>query len=510
MSSPRLILSLACALAFVAALPASAGAAFGHQGNFTLTAQPLGIGTDLQGNVYIAVDDENAVRRYSPAAVPLSSVGGPGIGDGQFDQPYDVAAGPGGDLFVSDYGNERVQRLNAAGAYAAQWSFVSAPTHMATDLAGNPLTAAVNISSIRMTDRDGAFVRRYGAGSHGDGDGQLDSPAGVDVDAAGNVFVVDADNHRIVKFDAAANFVSTWGYGVAGGTGWEVCTSNCAAGVFANPPGGPDVVTEPFWHPTDLSHDPVSGEVLVADAAFVRRFSDEGELLGSVASRGTGTEQFSRATRVEVDCRGRVYIGDSWGEKVLRFGDPDAPAYPCAPGQPTEPTPPDAPPPGQPGPGQTGSGQTGPAPLAPGGGPGPSTFVFAGKVAVLPNGTVAQFVISVPAPGTVTTSEAGGKASASILRRPAKKGRGTKRTPSLLRVTRTRVTRAGRVKVRARLSGLGKRRLAKRDKVPVKVRVSFRPATGGGATARTRRVVFEPKRSSGAGKKKQPAGPRRR
>ena len=36
-------------------------------------------------------------------------------------------------------------------------------------------------------------------------------PYGIDVDAAGNVFVFDAGNHRVVAFDAAGTQMAEWG-----------------------------------------------------------------------------------------------------------------------------------------------------------------------------------------------------------------------------------------------------------------------------------------------------------
>ena len=48
-------------------------------------------------------------------------------------------------------------------------------------------------------------------GTFGMGDGQLNAPAGVAVDSAGNVYVADQYNHRIQKFDGNGNFMTKWG-----------------------------------------------------------------------------------------------------------------------------------------------------------------------------------------------------------------------------------------------------------------------------------------------------------
>src|SRR4030043_386743 len=55
-------------------------------------------------------------------------------------------------------------------------------------------------------------------GNYGIGDGQFDHPYDVTIDAAGNVYVADAGNHRIQKFSSKGGFLQTWGsYGVGDG-----------------------------------------------------------------------------------------------------------------------------------------------------------------------------------------------------------------------------------------------------------------------------------------------------
>ena len=48
-------------------------------------------------------------------------------------------------------------------------------------------------------------------GSEGSGDGQFSLPADVAVDSSGNVYVADANNHRIQKFDSNDVFLTKWG-----------------------------------------------------------------------------------------------------------------------------------------------------------------------------------------------------------------------------------------------------------------------------------------------------------
>jgi hypothetical protein len=76
-------------------------------------------------------------------------------------------------------------------------------------------------------------------GGHGSANGQLDAPRNLAINAAGQVFVSDDNNHRIVVFSSTGGFVRTWG---TRGTG--------------------DLQ---FDGPRGIAIDPVSSNVVVAD-----------------------------------------------------------------------------------------------------------------------------------------------------------------------------------------------------------------------------------------------------
>jgi hypothetical protein len=99
----RFIVVASCVCLALVCLPASAGAVFGYQGNVVSGVEVFGLGADRQGGVYIAVSGEDSVRHYGSAGLP--TLGGSGTGDGQFDQPYDVAVAADGDIFATDAGH---------------------------------------------------------------------------------------------------------------------------------------------------------------------------------------------------------------------------------------------------------------------------------------------------------------------------------------------------------------------------------------------------------------------
>lgn len=125
--------------------------------------------------------------------------------------------------------------------------------------------------------------------------GSLASPRGIAVDAAGNVYVADLGNQRVVKFSPDGQTASTWGQ------------KGTAAGEFNEPSG---VATD------------AQGNVYVADTwnGRIQKFSSQGEYYGEIASK---TGNFYSPRNVCVDTRGFIFVADTGNSCVKKF-DVDA------------------------------------------------------------------------------------------------------------------------------------------------------------------------------------------
>ena len=82
---------------------------------------PSGIATDDDGNVYVADRGNDRVQKFDSQGTFLTTWGSEGSGDGQFRDPSDVAADSVGNVFVSERENHRVQRFDANGTFLGRW-----------------------------------------------------------------------------------------------------------------------------------------------------------------------------------------------------------------------------------------------------------------------------------------------------------------------------------------------------------------------------------------------------
>ena len=139
--------------------------------------RPGGVAVDAAGNVYVADTYNNCIRKVDPSGnvTTLAGNGTAGYADGtggptgtaEFNNPGGVAVDAAGNVYVADYGNNRIRKVD--------------PSGNVTTLAGNGTPA-------------------YADGTGGPtGTAEFWGPAGVAVDTAGNVFVADGTNNRIRK-----------------------------------------------------------------------------------------------------------------------------------------------------------------------------------------------------------------------------------------------------------------------------------------------------------------------
>ncbi|MBC8280212.1 MAG: PD40 domain-containing protein [Chloroflexi bacterium] len=182
--------------------------------NENYPTQALAIGPN--GNVFVAVGGVNArsanVQTFTSAGVPIGMWGESGEGDGQFKSPRGIAVDHNGNVYVADELNHRVLKFSTQGQFFYQIGAsqggkpvsgdgdgeFNAPTSVAVDSEGRVYVSEWGNHRVQVFSPTGEFIGKWG--TKGSDDGQFLSPFGLAADDTDHVYVVDANNHRIQKF----------------------------------------------------------------------------------------------------------------------------------------------------------------------------------------------------------------------------------------------------------------------------------------------------------------------
>jgi sugar lactone lactonase YvrE len=213
-------------------------------------SSPGGIAVDEAGNLFIADTGNSRVRRVDAATGIITTVAGNGKfsfgGDGgratsaSLNSPEDVAVDAAGNLFIVDTFNSRIRRVDTNGNITtvagngrsgplgdggpAINASLILPDGIVVDRMGNLFVVDTENNRVRRVNTDGTIMTVAGNGSVGfGGDGgravnaSLNFPEGIAIDGMGNLFIVDTENSRVRRIDAATGIIATVaGNGMAG------------------------------------------------------------------------------------------------------------------------------------------------------------------------------------------------------------------------------------------------------------------------------------------------------
>jgi sugar lactone lactonase YvrE len=180
--------------------------------------RPTGISVAPDGRIFVPDTHYYRVLVYDSEGSELMRFGEFGTGPGQFIFVTDVAFGPEGRLYVSEYGgNDRVQVFSPDGHYLFGFGSLgqgdgqfSRPQAMVFNADKTELFIADSCNfRIVVVDPQGKFLRSFGTAGHGPG--QFTYPYGIEILDDGTLIVCEFGGARIQHLDARGKCLGIWG-----------------------------------------------------------------------------------------------------------------------------------------------------------------------------------------------------------------------------------------------------------------------------------------------------------
>jgi len=298
---------------------------------------PVGVTIDASGNLFVSDTHNSLIREITPAGQVTTFAGIPTIGfsngaaaTAQFYAPTGSAFDSKGNLYVADFGNNVIRKITPAGIVstyagngrAGYLNGAADSTHLktATDtmaLFNNPQAVAVDaMGNVYVADRGNNVIRKIVAatgrvitiaGTHTAGYvdatdelASFNNPAGIAVDASGNVYVADQGNSAIRKI-TPADVVTT----IAGGT------------------------TQPTLlnYPSAITIDKLGNLYIVDESGRVFEYTTANVLYtlagtinaaGFVNSSGTSA-LFSNPQGIAIDANNNIYVADQYNNCIRKI-----------------------------------------------------------------------------------------------------------------------------------------------------------------------------------------------
>jgi predicted membrane-bound mannosyltransferase/sugar lactone lactonase YvrE len=273
--------------------------------------QPRDVALAPNDSIYVADTFNNRIQHLAAdgtvlqvwgSFADLSQGAAPG---GTFYQPWGIAVGPDGSVYVADTWNHRIQKFTSDGTFVNMWGFFGqaetpfalwGPRDIAIDQDGSVYVTDTGNKRVVIYDSEGNFISQFG--SVGMEPGQFDEPVGIAVDKDGLVYVADTWNQRIQVMSKDQN-------------GTYVPYKNW------------DIVA---WYGQSLDNKPFlavdnNGNLYASDPEGYRilHFSTSGTFINYFGDYGTAANGLDLPTGIVDDGNGGVWVADAGNNRILHF-----------------------------------------------------------------------------------------------------------------------------------------------------------------------------------------------
>ena len=302
--------------------------------------------TDYSGNFYISSFGSNRIRKVDAYGI-ITRFAGNGTsgfsGDGgpasaaQLYSPHGVCSDPSGNIYICDWSNNRVRKVNTSGiistfagtgayGYSGEGGPATAATigecwGVASDASGNIFIADYTMHRVHRVDGSTGIIKTIAgngtAGFSGDGGpataAQLNTPEYIACDFSGNVYVCDWSMERIRKINMSTGIIST-----VAGNGSRTYGGDGAAATIAS-----------FYDPAGIALDD-TGNLYICDFYSSRlRKVDTSGIINTVAGTGSpgftgdgGLDIFAQITNpygIGIDAQQNIFFSDYNNHRIRKI-----------------------------------------------------------------------------------------------------------------------------------------------------------------------------------------------
>ena len=239
----------------------------------------------------------------------IGDSGVPGTDSSHFNFLIGTTVDSSGNIYVVDEDNNRVVKFDSLGNYVSQIGCagtnacvagsgpndLSAPAGVAVDSLGNIYVTDADNHRVQKFDSSGAYQSTIGVtGVPGSDNAHFNFPAGIALDSSGNIYVADSLNHRVQKFDSSGFYQQTIGVSAIPNSEYSGVVVDSSGNIY---------VTDSFNY-----------RALKFNSAGINQLT-----IGVTGVSGSDNAHLSSPAGIALDSSGNIYVADSLNHRVQEF-----------------------------------------------------------------------------------------------------------------------------------------------------------------------------------------------
>lgn len=277
-----------------------------------LLAAPRGIAIASDDSIFVADSFNHRIQHFSKEGKFLNSWGtyanilNGEAPAGTFNEPWGIAIGPDGAIYVTDTWNYRIQKFTSQGQFIKMWGNFNigstqqglyGPRGILVTKDGRVFVTDTGNKRVVIFDTEGNYLSQFG--TPGIEAGNLDEPVGIAMDATGKIYVADTWNHRIQVFQPDSSNLEFTPL-----TSWSVES----------------------WYGQSMNNKPFltiapNGNILATDpeGSRILEFTPQGEFVKAWTGFNLTEDIPSQPVDLKFDSKGKLWVSDAANNIILAF-----------------------------------------------------------------------------------------------------------------------------------------------------------------------------------------------